>query len=33
MYFNCIVYNEAFWLFCGYYDEGLRNKEIGWPKY
>ena len=31
MYFNCIIYDEACWLFCGYYNGGLRTKKLADP--
>ena len=28
MCFNCLIYDEACWLFCGYYDGGLRKRKL-----
>ena len=33
MYFGWIIYNEASWLFCVSFDEGLRGGEISSFKY
>ena len=33
MYFNCIVYDKARWLFCVSFDEGVRRGEISSFKY
>ena len=33
MYFSCIIYDEARWLFCVSFDEGLRWGEISSFKY
>ena len=31
MYFNCIFYDNACWLFCVYYDGGLCRRETADP--